>query len=81
MNSSAYYEITVRGQLRDALMPAFGGLTATNRAGHTVLHGELDQSALFGVLDQIASLGLDLLDVRSTCPPFEGRPHPPQPNP
>ena len=70
MTGGAYYEITVRGGLSETLMAAFPGLTATACCGRTVLRGDLaDQSALYGVLGQIESLGLDLLGVRSTCPP------------
>jgi hypothetical protein len=61
---TTHYEITVRGRLGDTLMRAFDGLTATSTPGQTVLRGELaDQAALYGVLDQIESLGLELLDV------------------
>jgi hypothetical protein len=59
------YEITVRGRLGDALIDAFDGLAATPSAADTVIHGDItDQSALYGVLDRIESLGLELLDVR-----------------
>ena len=61
----AHYEITVHGLLSDALVDAFDGLTARRRAGNTVLSGEIvDQPALYGVLDQIDSLGLELIDIR-----------------
>ena len=61
------YEITVRGRLSGALIAAFDGLTATSSATDTVLRGDLvDQAALYGVLDRIESLGLELLDVRRT---------------
>jgi hypothetical protein len=59
-----HYEITVRGRLGDTLTGAFDGLTAAPAPGQTVLRGELaDQSALYGVLERIESLGLELLDV------------------
>ena len=61
---TTHYEITVRGRLGDALIRAFDGLTATSDQGQTVLRGELaDQAALYGVLERIESLGLELLDV------------------
>ena len=61
----ATYAITVRGHLGDALAGEFDGLAARHCDEHTVLSGELaDQPALFGVLDRIASLGLELIDVR-----------------
>jgi hypothetical protein len=62
--SSAHYEITVRGRLSVTLVAAFDGLFATAAPAGTVLCGELDQAALYGVLDRIDSLGLELLDVR-----------------
>jgi hypothetical protein len=62
--SSAHYEITVRGRLSVTLAAAFDGLSATAAPAGTVLCGELDQAALYGVLDRIDSLGLELLDVR-----------------
>jgi len=59
------YEITVRGRLSETLLAAFDGLAATPAAAETVLRGEIaDQAALYGVLDRIESLGLELLDVR-----------------
>jgi hypothetical protein len=79
---STHYEITVRGRLSDTLIGAFDGLTATPTAAGTVLSGEIaDQAALYGVLERIESLALELLDVRrgashpslpggSTCHPY-----------
>jgi len=62
-----HYQITVRGRLSDSVASAFEGLTASPSAAGTVICGELpDQAALFGVLDRIESLGLELLAVRRT---------------
>ena len=62
-----HYEITIRGRLSAALIGAFDGLTATPRAANTVISGEIrDQSALYGVLERIDALGLELLRVRTT---------------
>jgi hypothetical protein len=62
-----HYQITVRGRLSDTVAQAFEGLTATPSAAGTVICGELpDQAALFGVLDRIESLGLELLAVCRT---------------
>ena len=61
------YEITVRGRLSDTLVAALDGLTTTSTTADTVLRGDIaDQAALYGVLERIASLGLELLDVRRT---------------
>jgi hypothetical protein len=63
------YEITVRGRLGDTLAQAFDGLTATPSGADTVLCGDIvDQPALYGVLDRVEALGLELLDVRRISP-------------
>ena len=62
--SPTHYEITVRGRLGETLTTAFDGLTAKNTPAQTVLSGELaDQAALYGVLERIESLGLELVAV------------------
>lgn len=59
------YEIRVHGILGDRLLTAFPGLIAVTDHGDTLLLGPLpDQSALHGVLGQIESLGLELVEVR-----------------
>ncbi|MDP9482885.1 MAG: hypothetical protein M3P84_06645 [Chloroflexota bacterium] len=59
------YEIRVRGVLGASLRGAFPGLTARDDRGETVLAGWLpDQAALHGVLAQIESLSLELIEVR-----------------
>lgn len=63
---SRRYEIRVRGVLSDTLLEAFPGLRARTERSETVLSGELpDRAALHGVLAEIESLGLELLEVRS----------------
>ena len=65
--NGALYEIRVNGDVGRSLLSAFPGLTGQADHGVTVLTGSLpDQAALFGVLDQVQSLGLELLDVRRT---------------
>jgi len=64
---STHYQITVAGRLSDTLIAAFGGLSASPSAAGTVLCGDIpDQAALFGVLERIESLGLELLAVCRT---------------
>jgi hypothetical protein len=66
---TSHYEITVRGRLSAALIDAFDGLTAAPAGADTLIRGEIvDQSALYGVLERIESLGLELLDVHRTAP-------------
>jgi hypothetical protein len=63
------YEITVRGRLSATLAAAFDGLSTSAAASETVLRGEIvDQAALYGVLERIESLGLELLDIRRVAP-------------
>jgi hypothetical protein len=60
-----HYEITVRGRLSATLAAAFDGLCAQRLATQTVLYGEVaDQAALFGLLERVQSLGLELVEVR-----------------
>jgi hypothetical protein len=60
-----FYEIRVRGVLGGSLLGAFPTLRGTRQGPDTVLAGELvDQAALYGVLTQIESLGLELLAVQ-----------------
>jgi hypothetical protein len=62
---SQRYEIRVRGLLGATLRGAFPSLRAHEDRGDTVLTGWLqDQAALHGVLEQIQSLNLELIEVR-----------------
>ena len=59
------YEIRVRGRLTDSLVAAFEGMNASVEPVETVLHGPVqDQAALYGLLDRIQDLGLELVEVR-----------------
>ena len=61
----ASYEIRVRGRLSDSLMAAFEGMRASVEPVETVIHGPVqDQAALYGLLDRIQALGLELIEVR-----------------
>lgn len=63
------YEVRVRGQLDEMMLVAFPELGAEPRGDDTLLRGALpDQSALHGVLAQIETLGLELLEVRRLPP-------------
>ena len=60
-----HYEIRVRGHLGPTLRHAFADLHAERCGGDTILRGPLrDQSALHGLLAQIETLGLELLELR-----------------
>jgi hypothetical protein len=61
------YLIEVRGQLDADWSDWFAGLTVTPQENNvTVLAGQIeDQSALYGLIAKISSLGLQLLSVQS----------------
>ena len=59
------YRICVRGQLSQRLATAFDGMSLEPGVAHTALIGEVrDQSQLFGLLDRVRDLGLELVSVR-----------------
>lgn len=59
------YEIRIRGQVSVQVLSAFEGMDGTVQAKETVLRGRvLDQAALYGLLDRIQALGLELIAVR-----------------
>jgi hypothetical protein len=64
----ARYVIRINGHLGGTVLSAFPALASRWHAGHTVLTGLLDRSALYGVLADIEALGLDLLEVRQLTP-------------
>lgn len=58
------YRIAVRGRLSERLGSAFDGLALEPGHEQTVLAGEIrDQAQLYGVLDRIRDLGLELVSV------------------
>ena len=62
------YRIVVRGRLTERLASAFSGMTLEPQEGTTALVGAIsDQSHLFGVLERIRSLGLELIHVERVC--------------
>jgi hypothetical protein len=64
MGGPVHYQVRVRGRLSATLLGAFPELDAQVRGSETVLAGQLpDQAALFGVLDRVEALGLELLEV------------------
>jgi hypothetical protein len=59
------YEIRVRGPIGPTIMQAFPTLAASRSGQDTLLTGSLlDQSALYGVVHQFETLGLQLLEIR-----------------
>lgn len=59
------YEIRIKGRITKASESAFDGLTVTENPIETVVRGTMiDQAALYGILEQIQALGLELVEVR-----------------
>lgn len=63
--SQSDYEIHIKGRVSEQLLAAFEGMDASIQSVETVLRGPLiDQAALYGLLDRIQALGLELIEVR-----------------
>ena len=59
------YQICVQGRLTERLAAALEGMTLHAGAVNTVFTGEVkDQSQLYGLLDRLRDLGLELVSVR-----------------
>jgi hypothetical protein len=60
------YRIVVRSELGDRYALAFEGMRMETQEGQTILTGPVkDQPHLFGILDCINGLGLELLGVQA----------------
>jgi hypothetical protein len=57
------YRIIVSGGLGETVREAFGDLRIEPNGTDTVLIGDLDQAALFGTLNRILALGLELVEL------------------
>jgi hypothetical protein len=64
----ARYAIRIHGHLGATMLSAFPTLDSQRQGADTVLTGQLDRSALYGVLSEIESLGLELLEIRRQRP-------------
>jgi len=63
------YEIRVRGRLGQTFRAAFPSLRVRTQGHETVLTGPLaDRAALYGVLAEIETLGLELVELRQVAP-------------
>jgi class 3 adenylate cyclase len=63
-SAAARYAIRINGHLGAMVLAAFPALVPERHGAETVLTGLLDRSALYGVLDRIDALGLNLLEIR-----------------
>jgi hypothetical protein len=57
------YQITVSGSPGEVGREAFGDLRIEANGTNTTLAGDLDQAALYGVLNRVLALGFELLEV------------------
>ncbi len=59
------YRLCVRGRLTERLATALEGMTLSPGAVDSVFTGEVkDQSQLYGLMDRISDLGLELVSVQ-----------------
>jgi hypothetical protein len=62
------YEIVVVGELSDRFSLAFEGMELQTAAGRTTISGiVVDQAQLHGLIDRVAELGLELVDIRGAA--------------
>jgi hypothetical protein len=62
---SVVYQIRIEGYLDERWLRWFEGLDVSPLPeGETLISGEMDQSALHGVLNRIRDLGLELISVQ-----------------
>ncbi len=78
------YRIVVRSELGHTYAVAFEGMEMEARDGDTVLTGKIiDQPHLYGILERINGMGLELLSVQAlsedTYPRAEGNLKPEEP--
>jgi hypothetical protein len=60
------YRIVVRSELSDVYAVAFEGMEMEAKGGYTVLEGKIiDQPQLYGILERVNGLGLELLSVEA----------------
>jgi hypothetical protein len=63
----------LRGEIGDRFGVLFEGMQLRRIAGHTVLTGAIfDQAQLFGVIERIQELGVELVSVNPIDHPREG---------
>ena len=62
---SKVYRIVARSELSERYASAFEGMHMETEDGQTILTGEVkDQPHLFGILERINGLGMELLSVQ-----------------
>lgn len=71
------YQICVRGRLTERLAAVLEGMALHAGAVNTMFTGEVkDQSQLYGLLDRVRDLGLELISVQPQTEPVGNRREP-----
>ena len=63
------YEIRVAGAVAEEDLEDMGAVRLSVEQVNTVLYGVADQSALYGLLERLRSLGVDVIEVRRVPEP------------
>lgn len=64
LTNTMSYRVTIRGALSDRFAAGFDNVQLERReAGETALVGRLDQSQLYGLLERLRDLGIELVGV------------------
>ena len=73
-SSRQRYEIVVRGRLSSRYAATLDGVTLIPARGQTTLRAALiDQSQLYGLLNQLRDLGVELVSVNAVVEAKDGR--------
>jgi hypothetical protein len=79
---SRTYEITFIGRAGDMLCAAFDDCMVIDGQGTTTLRAQLpDQAALWGLVQRIIGLGLEVVELRLVIPPAANSDAPPVSSP
>lgn len=74
MCSYQRYEIVIRGRLSSRYQSAFDDVTVVSCAGQTTLRADfVDQSRLYGLLNRLRDLGIELIRVDRISDGDDGR--------
>jgi outer membrane PBP1 activator LpoA protein len=66
MGTRTVYRIVARSELGNRYASAFEGMRMETRDGQTILTGKIkDQPHLFGILQRLNGLGIELLSVQA----------------
>ena len=72
MGTRTVYRIVVSSELSERYAPAFEGMKMEAKAGGRSSRGDRRPAHLYGILNRIARLGLQLMSVESGFPEHQG---------